>query len=131
LPVGIETILLVEDEAGVRRLSLTVLETQGYVVLEAPSGDVALQVARSETGPIHLVVTDVVMPGMNGRELWDRLKVLRPDSRVLFMSGYTDDAIARHGVLEPGIAFLQKPFTPFSLAQKVREVLDAAPGAGA
>ncbi|MGZ6987360.1 MAG: CHASE domain-containing protein [Thermoanaerobaculia bacterium] len=125
LPVGTETILLVEDEAGVRRLSLTVLETQGYVVLEAPSGDVALQVARSETGPIHLVVTDVVMPGMNGRELWDRLKVLRPDSRVLFMSGYTDDAIARHGVLEPGIAFLQKPFTPFSLAQKVREVLDA------
>jgi signal transduction histidine kinase len=124
-PSGTETILLVEDEAGVRRLSLTVLETQGYVVLEAPSGDVALQVARSETGPIHLVVTDVVMPGMNGRELWDRLKVLRPDSRVLFMSGYTDDAIARHGVLEPGIAFLQKPFTPFSLAQKVREVLDA------
>ncbi|MGZ6970751.1 MAG: response regulator, partial [Thermoanaerobaculia bacterium] len=88
-------------------------------------GDVALQVARSETGPIHLVVTDVVMPGMNGRELWDRLKVLRPDSRVLFMSGYTDDAIARHGVLEAGIAFLQKPFTPLSLAQKVREVLDA------
>jgi signal transduction histidine kinase len=131
LPVGTETILLVEDEAGVRRLSLTVLETQGYIVLEAASGDIALQVARSETGPIHLIVTDVVMPGMNGRELWERLKVLRPDSRVLFMSGYTDDAIARHGVLEPGIAFLQKPFTPFSLAQKVREVLDAAPRAGA
>jgi signal transduction histidine kinase len=124
-PVGTETILLVEDEAGVRRLSLTVLETQGYVVLEAASGDIALQVARAETGPIHLVVTDVVMPGMSGRELWDRLRALRPDSRVLFMSGYTDDAIARHGVLEPGIAFLQKPFTPFSLAQKVRELLDA------
>jgi signal transduction histidine kinase len=131
LPTGTETILLVEDEAGVRRLSSTVLETQGYIVLEAASGDIALQVARSETGPIHLIVTDVVMPGMNGRELWERLKVLRPDSRVLFMSGYTDDAIARHGVLEPGIAFLQKPFTPFSLAQKVREVLDAAPRAGA
>jgi CheY-like chemotaxis protein len=126
LAIGTETILLVEDEAGVRRLSLTVLESQGYVVLEAASGDMALQVARSRTGPIHLVVTDVVMPGMSGRELWDRLRVLRPDSRVLFMSGYTDDAIARHGVLEPGIAFLQKPFTPFSLAQKVREVLDAA-----
>jgi len=124
LPTGTETILLVEDEAGVRRLSLTVLETQGYLVLEAASGDRALQVARSQTGPIHLVVTDVVMPGMSGRELWDRLKVLRPDSRVLFMSGYTDDVIARHGVLEPGIAFLQKPFTPLSLAQKVRQVLD-------
>jgi two-component system cell cycle sensor histidine kinase/response regulator CckA len=71
------------------------------------------------------------MPGMSGRVLWDRLRVLRPDPRVLFMSGYTDDAIARHGVLEPGIAFLQKPFMPFSLAQKVREVRDAAPGAGA
>jgi signal transduction histidine kinase len=129
-PVGTETILLVEDEAGVRRLSLTVLETQGYVVLQAASGDMALQVARSETGPIHLVVTDIVMPGMSGRELWDRLRVLRPDSRVLFMSGYTDDAIARHGVLEPGIAFLQKPFTPFSLAQKVREVLDAGESTG-
>jgi CheY-like chemotaxis protein len=129
-PVGTETILLVEDEAGVRRLSLTVLETQGYVVLQAASGDMALQVARSETGPIHLVVTDIVMPGMSGRELWERLRVLRPDSRVLFMSGYTDDAIARHGVLEPGIAFLQKPFTPFSLAQKVREVLDAGESTG-
>jgi signal transduction histidine kinase len=125
LPIGTETILLVEDEAGVRRLSVTVLKTQGYVVLEAVSGDMALEVARSETGPIHLVVTDVVMPGMSGRELWDRLRMLRPNSRVLFMSGYTDDAIAQHGVLEPGIAFLQKPFTPFSLARKVREVLDA------
>jgi len=124
-PVGTETILLVEDEAGVRKLSRTVLQTQGYVVLEAASGDMALQVARSETGPIHLVVTDVVMPGMSGREVWDRLRVLRPESRVLFMSGYTDDVIARHGVLEPGIAFLQKPFTPFSLTQKVRDVLDA------
>jgi PAS domain S-box-containing protein len=120
-----ETILLVEDEAGVRRLSRTVLEEQGYVVLEAASGDIALEVARSQTGPIHLVVTDVVMPGMSGRELWDRLRVLSPDSRVLFMSGYTDDVIARHGVLEPGIAFLQKPFTAFGLAGKVREVLDA------
>jgi signal transduction histidine kinase/CheY-like chemotaxis protein len=126
LSVGTETILLVEDEAGVRRLSLTVLKAQGYVVLEAASGDMALEVARSETGPIHLVVTDVVMPGMSGRELWDHLRVLRPNSRVLFMSGYTDDVIARHGVLEPGIAFLQKPFTPLGLAQKVREVLDAS-----
>jgi signal transduction histidine kinase len=129
-PTGTETILLVEDEAGVRKLSLTVLEAQGYVVLEAASGDMALKVARSEAAPIHLVVTDVVMPGMSGRELWDRLRVLRPETRVLFMSGYTDDAIARHGVLEPGLAFLPKPFTPFSLAQKVREVLDAGEPTG-
>jgi two-component system, cell cycle sensor histidine kinase and response regulator CckA len=129
-PSGTETILLVEDEPSVRRLSLTVLRTQGYVVLEAASGDMALEVARSETGPIHLVVTDVVMPGMSGRELWDRLRVLRPDARVLFMSGSTDDAIARHGVLELGIAFLQKPFTPFGLAQKVRELLDAGESTG-
>ncbi|HEX2757759.1 MAG TPA: PAS domain S-box protein, partial [Thermoanaerobaculia bacterium] len=124
-PRGTETILLVEDESGVRRLSRTILEAQGYTVLEAASGDEALEIARSHAGEIHLVATDVIMPGMSGRVLWDQLRVLRPKSRVLFMSGYTDDAIARHGVLEPGIAFLQKPFTPFSLAQKVREVLDA------
>jgi PAS domain S-box-containing protein len=124
-PRGTETILLVEDESGVRRLSCTILEAQGYTVLEAASGDEALEIARSHAGEIHLLATDVVMPGMSGRVLWDRLRVLRRDPRVLFMSGYTDDAIARHGVLEPGIAFLQKPFTPFSLAQKVREVLDA------
>src|ERR1019366_3646341 len=124
-PRGTETILLVEDESGVRRLSRTILEAQGYIVLEAASGDEALEVVRSHAGEIHLVATDVIMPGMSGRVLWDRLRVLLPDPRVLFMSGYTDDAIARHGVLEPGIAFLQKPFTPFSLAQKVREVLDA------
>ncbi len=130
-PTGTETILLVEDEVGVRNLSASVLKTQGYVVLEAASGDTALEVARSQPGPIQLVVTDVVMPGMSGRELWERLRILRPDARVLFMSGYTDDVIAQHGVLEPGIAFLQKPFTPFGLAGKVREVLDAAPEAGA
>ena len=101
-PTGTETILLVEDEPGVRRLSRTILEAQGYAVLEAASGDEALEVARSHPGEIHLVATDVIMPGISGRVLWDRLRGLRPDSRVLFMSGYTDDAIARHGVLEPG-----------------------------
>jgi PAS domain S-box-containing protein len=130
-PRGTETILVVEDESGVRRLSRAILKAQGYIVLEAASGDEALEVARSHAGQIHLVATDVIMPGMSGHVLWDRLRVLRPDSRVLFMSGYTDDAIATHGVLEPGIAFLQKPFTPFGLAQKVREVLDAAQGANA
>jgi len=127
-PRGTETILVVEDESGVRRLSRAILKAQGYIVLEAASGDEALEVARSHAGQIHLVATDVIMPGMSGHVLWDRLRVLRPDSRVLFMSGYTDDAIATHGVFEPGIAFLQKPFTPFGLAQKVREVLDAAQG---
>ena len=80
---------------------------------------------HAENGRIHLVVTDVVMPGMSGRVLWDQLSALKPATRVLFMSGYTDETIEGHGVLEPGIAFLQKPFTPSSLAQKVREVLDA------
>jgi signal transduction histidine kinase len=126
-PSGSETILLVEDESGVRRMSRTILETQGYTVLEAASGEEALVIARSHEGVIHLVATDVIMPGMSGRVLWDRLRALRPNSRVLFMSGYTDDVIARHGVLESGIAFLQKPFTPHGLAEKVRDVLDAAP----
>jgi two-component system cell cycle sensor histidine kinase/response regulator CckA len=129
-PRGTETILMVEDEPGVRRLSRTILEAQGYTVLEAASGDEALIVARSHVEEIHLVATDVVMPGMSGPALWDRLHAVHPQARVLFISGYTDDAIASHGVLESGIAFLQKPFTPFALAQKVREVLDAAPGAG-
>ena len=125
-PRGTETILLVEDESGVRRLARTILEAQGYIVLEAASGDDALEIVRSHAAEIHLVVTDVVMPGMSGRVLWDRLRTILHDPRVLFMSGYTDDAIARHGVLEAEIAFLQKPFTPLSLAQKVREVLDAS-----
>ena len=123
---GIETILLVEDEVGVRRLSRTILETQGYTVLEAASGEEALAVARAHRGEIHLVATDVVMPGMSGRMLWDRLLPLRPNARVLFISGYTDDAVVRHGVHESGIAFLEKPFTPHTLAEKVREALDAA-----
>jgi signal transduction histidine kinase len=127
-PRGSETVLLVEDESGVRRLARKILEARGYTILEAASGDEALEIARSHTGLIHLVATDVIMPGMSGRVLWDRLRVLSPDSRVLFMSGYTDDAIARHGVLEPGIAFLQKPFTPRGLAEKVRDVLDATLG---
>jgi signal transduction histidine kinase/CheY-like chemotaxis protein len=128
-PRGSETILLVEDESSVRGMCRTILRALGYTVLEAVSGDEALEVARSYTGVIHLVVTDVIMPGMSGSVLWDRLRELRRDSKVLFMSGYTDDAIASHGVLDPGIAFLQKPFTPQGLAEKVRDVLDAALGA--
>ena len=97
----------------------------GYQVLEAQQGAEALEISGQHHGPIHLMVTDVVMPGMSGRELAQRLTFLRPDMRVLYMSGYTDDAIVRHGVLDAGMAFIAKPFTPDALAAKVRAVLDA------
>jgi PAS domain S-box-containing protein len=122
---GSETVLLVEDEEMVRKLACTVLEKNGYRVLEASSGDKALDVVRGQNGNhIHLMVTDVVMPGMSGRQLADRLVSLRPELKVLYMSGYTDNAIVHHGVLDPGIAYIQKPFTPDALATKVREILD-------
>ncbi len=122
---GSETVLLVEDEEMVRKLAYTVLQRNGYKVLEASSGDEALDVVQGRNGnPIHLIVTDVVMPGMSGRQLADRVASLRPEIRILYMSGYTDDAIVHHGVLDPGIAYIQKPFTPEALASKVRETLD-------
>jgi len=122
---GSETILLVEDEEMVRKLAYTVLQRNGYKVLEASNGNEALDVVQGRNGnPIHLVVTDVVMPGMSGRQLADRLASLRPEIKILYMSGYTDDAIVHHGVLDPGIAYIQKPFTPDALASKVREILD-------
>jgi len=124
LPRGTETVLVVEDAAAVRAVTRQVLARQGYVVLEAPHGGAALDIAAQHHGPIHLLVTDVVMPGLSGRQLADRLARLRPDTKVLYVSGYTDDAVVRHGVLEAGIAYLQKPFTIDSLARKVREVLD-------
>lgn len=99
---------------------------RGYTVLEARDGEEALRLSAQHEGPIHLLVTDVVMPGgMSGRLLAERLTATRPEMRVLYMSGYTDAAIIRHGLLEPGRAFLQKPFTPDTLALKVREALDA------
>ena len=122
---GAETILLVEDAARVREVVREILEMSGYVVLEAKHGAEALQISQQDPARIHLMVTDVVMPQMSGRELAQRLAISRPDMRVLFMSGYTDDAIVRHGVLESGAAFLSKPFTPDALTAKVREVLDA------
>jgi CheY-like chemotaxis protein len=125
---GTETVLLAEDAAAVRAVGKQVLERQGYTVLEAPDGEVALHLAQRHSGPIHLLLTDVVMPGMSGRQLADQLARTRPDTRVLFASGYTDDAVVRHGVLEEGTPYLQKPFTPESLARKVREVLDASKG---
>ena len=125
LPRGSETILLVEDEAGVRTLAKTILQIQGYTVLDAAQGKDAFLLSGQHEGLIHLMVTDMVMPEMNGREVADRLKPLRPNMKVLFMSGFTDKAMVHNGELDPGIAFLQKPFTPQTLARKVREVLDS------
>jgi len=120
---GRETILLVEDEGAVRELARDILEANGYAVLEARHGDEALAICERHSEPIHLMLTDVVMPGMNGRELAERLARLRPETKVLYMSGYTDNAIVLHGVLNGRAVFLQKPFTPDALARKVREVL--------
>ncbi len=124
---GDETLLLVEDEPEVRSLVQRILKTQGYTVVTAANPDEALAVAREFKGSIQLMVTDVVMPGMSGLQLAERLAPMRPNMRVLFMSGYTNDAIGHQGVLDPGTAFLQKPFTPNALARKVREVLDTTP----
>jgi PAS domain S-box-containing protein len=123
--VGSETILLVEDEAGVRALVRKFLERSGYSVVEASSGDEALKEAEKFPGHIDLLLTDVVLPRMSGSELARRLVDARKDTRVLYMSGYTDDAIVHHGVLSAGAAFLQKPFTADALARKIREILDA------
>lgn len=123
-PRGTETILLVEDEPLVRRLATTVLQENGYHVIEASNGPEALRVAGGHSGDIDLLLTDVVMPRMSGREVADRIGAQRSNTRVLFMSGHSEDAISPHGVLDDGFAFLPKPFTPESLSLKVREVLD-------
>jgi CheY-like chemotaxis protein len=125
---GHETILLAEDDTMLRPLAKALLEKLGYKVLEAGNATEALAAAAGHKGPIHLLVADVVMPGASGRELARQLEPSRPDTRVLYVSGYTDDAIVHHGMLEPGLNFLQKPFTPATLAKKVREVLDAPTG---
>jgi PAS domain S-box-containing protein len=125
LPQGTETILLVEDEEMIRKAAREILEVNGYRVLEASGGDEALMICREHKARIQLLMTDVVMPQMNGRELAERLASLRPELKVLYMSGYTDDAIVHHGVLDEGIAFLEKPFTAKALTHKVRELLDA------
>ena len=123
---GTETILLAEDDELLRPLATSVLNKLGYTVLNAKDAPEALARAQAQTGRIHLLITDVVMPGMSGRELARKLAVHRPDTHVLFISGYTDDAIVRHGMLEPGLHYLQKPFTPSALARKVREVLEGS-----
>jgi two-component system cell cycle sensor histidine kinase/response regulator CckA len=118
-----ETILLAEDEDVVRGMVREVLKMHGYKVLEAANGCEALQICKRHTGPIHLLLTDVVMPQMGGSELAQHVATMRPGTRVLFMSGFTDDAIVRHGILDAGLAFIQKPFTPDALARKVRELI--------
>lgn len=126
MPRGTETILFVEDEPSVRHLSCGVLESLGYSVLRAANGQEGLNQAREAKGKtIRLVVTDVIMPQMSGKVMAEWLKAIYPDLKVLYTSGYTDDALAEHGVLEPGLAFLPKPYTPAALSHKVRELLDA------
>jgi len=125
---GTETILLVEDEEGVRALAQMSLEMHGYQVLTATDGQDALRVAQDHPGSIAMLLTDVVMPHVSGPELARKLGQRFPALRVLFMSGYTDDAVVRHGLLQADVSFLQKPYTPLALARKVRQVLDEKQG---
>ena len=122
-PFGDETILMVEDDAAVRHFTRAILKGYGYHVLEAAGGEEALEIARKYSDDIHLLLTDVVLPGLNGVEVSERLKVIRPHVKVLFVSGYMADVIARRAVLSPGVSLLPKPFTADGLASKLREVL--------
>lgn len=126
--VGSETVLVVDDVEGVRDLIREVLEMHGYHVLVAGHGVEAMQVAERYHGPIHVLLTDVVMPKMGGPELADRFAPRRPEAKIIFMSGYSDEAIASHGVLQPGTSFIKKPFTSEILTRRIRQELDAASG---
>ena len=116
--------MLVEDSEPVRRLAQTILLQHGYTVSEAENAEQALKLQRSSQDPVDLLLTDVVMPGMNGKELYNKMAEKAPDLKVLYMSGYTDNVIAHHGVLDEGVHFIQKPFTNQALLMKVRQVLD-------
>jgi CheY-like chemotaxis protein len=123
---GRETVLLVEDNDQVRSLAREILKRQGYTILEARDGREALALATSREGPLHLLLTDVVLPGMNGRELYDEAVRLHPELKVLYMSGYSEDVIAHRGVLDEGVRFIQKPFSVQGLAARIREALGRA-----
>jgi len=123
LPNGTESILVVEDDSAVRRLAVIILRERGYAVQESSNAFEALELIRKNSR-LDLVITDVIMPQMSGKDLYDQIKNQLPQTRVLLMSGYTDDALAHHGVLDEGLCFLEKPFSPSRLARKVREVLD-------
>jgi len=128
-PRGSETVLVVEDQTAVRQFAGAVLESYGYRVLQVSNGGDAIALSQQYPGPIHLLLTDLVMPLMNGRELAEQLAVSRPGIKVLYMSGYSEETISHHGVLDSGLAYLPKPFTPEALAKKVREAL-ASPAEG-
>ena len=121
---GNETILIVEDEITILELITVILKNKGYNVLVADTPNAALEIIRTQAGSIHLVITDVIMPQMNGRDLMERIAQLQPGIKCLFMSGYTADIIARQGILESGLQFIEKPFSVIGLCSKVREVLD-------
>jgi CheY-like chemotaxis protein len=122
--LGLETVLVVEDEPKVREVAVRALESGGYRVLAASGGEEALRLALGEAGPVHLVLTDVVMPGLGGREVARRVLELKPEARVLYVSGHTRDAIGKEGVRDDGIEFLPKPFTATTLLDRVRSLLD-------
>ena len=124
LPRGTETVLLVEDERAMRELTRECLESRGFVVLEARDGKMALQVAEHHSGPIHLLLTDLILPGMSGRDLAAKILPSRSDTKLLYMSGYTHDLVTQHGVLEAGTALIEKPFSVESLLRKIRDTLD-------
>ncbi len=125
MPRGNETILVVDDDANIRRLIADVLTALGYTCLSAADGDEALEIGKKQMAAIDLLLTDVVMPGMNGRALAEAMKALKPGLRVVFMSGYTENTITHYGILDQGLHYLAKPVTPPELARKIRSVLDA------
>ena len=122
--LGTETVLLVEDEQSILKLTQTLLERLGYTVLAALTPSAALAQAAQYAGPLHLILTDVVMPEMDGRELQGKIAALRPGIKALFMSGYTADVIARRGLIEEGVQFLRKPFSLYALSTSLREALN-------
>jgi CheY-like chemotaxis protein len=122
---GTETILVVEDQSEVRKLTVEALKLYGYRVMDAANGDDALHLCRSWPAPIDLMITDIIMPGITGPEVADQLAALRPGTKVLYISGYPEDLVANQGVLDPGVAYLSKPFTAVALAEKVRGVLNS------